>query len=192
MIEINLLPEEIRKKNKPAFKIDIEMGKVKFIAAGIVLGLISLLILFSIGSCVRKKQILNLMAKKQTLSSQSSEIEIIDKNINALNTKIALLNQIVSRDFLWAAKLNQLSDLILPGIWFTRLYIISNDSMVIEGSAISKQEEAVALVGKFIRKIKEDAVFFDSFENIKLESVQRKSTEGKDIVDFKIVVYLKG
>jgi len=62
---------------------------------------------------------------------------------------------------------------------------------MIEGSVISKKEEAMATVGKFMKNIREDASFFRDFANIKLESVQRKSLEERDVVDFKIVLYFK-
>jgi hypothetical protein len=85
--------------------------------------------------------------------------------------------------------LNQLSDLTLPGIWFTHAYTDSENKLIIEGRVISKSEEAMAFVGKFMKNIKDDQQFFKDFKNIRLESVQRENKEERDVVNFKISLY---
>jgi hypothetical protein len=85
--------------------------------------------------------------------------------------------------------LNELSDLVLPGIWLTRIYTDSENRFIIEGSVISKKEEAMATVGKFMKDIREGRLFFKDFSDIKLESVQRKGAGDRDVVDFRIVLY---
>ena len=66
-----------------------------------------------------------------------------------------------------------------------------NFMLMIEGGVISKSEEAMASVGKFMKNLKDDAQFFKDFKNIKLESVQRKAKDERDIVDFKIALYFQ-
>jgi len=56
---------------------------------------------------------------------------------------------------------------------------------------ISKSEEAMAFVGKFMKNIKDDQQFFKDFSSIKLESVQRKNKEERDVVDFKVSLYFQ-
>jgi hypothetical protein len=102
-----------------------------------------------------------------------------------------MLDQLTKRKFLWTEKLNQLSDLVLPGIWFTHVYTDSENRLIIEGSVVSKSEEAMASVGKFMKNLKDDQQFFKDFKNIKLESVQRKNKEERDMVDFKIALYFQ-
>ncbi len=192
LIEINLLPEEMRKQKGPAFKLDIEMGKVKILAgAGVAGVLIFLIAFFMIGTSIRRKQVLNLSLKEQNLASQKSEAEKINNELSILKAKLNTLDQITKREFLWAEKIDKLADIVLPGVWFTRVYTDFGDKFIIEGSVISKKEEAMALVGKFMKNMKEYPSFFENFKDIKLESVQRKSTEERDIVDFKIVLYFK-
>ncbi len=193
LIEINLLPEEMRKKKGPAFKIDMEMGKVKVLAGAGVAGiLIFLMLFFMIGTSIRRKQVLNLSLKEQNLASQKSEAERINSELSILKAKLNTIDQITKRGLLWAEKIDDLADIALPGIWFTRVYTDSGDKFIIEGSVISKKEEAMASVGKFMKNIREHQSFFENFKDIKLESVQRKSTEERDVVDFKIVLYFKG
>ncbi|GAG24128.1 unnamed protein product [marine sediment metagenome] len=191
MIEINLLPEGMRKRKGSSLKLDIAMlGKYKFIAAGAAVGIFILLVLIpSLGSSVRKGQIARLVQEEQDIAPQKSEAEAVNKEVNVLRVKMAALDGITNRGFLWAEKLNELSDLVLPGIWFTRVRTDSEERLIIEGSVISKKEEAMAAVGKFMKDIREHDAFFKDFSNIKLETVQRRSIDDRDVVDFRIALY---
>lgn len=193
MIEINLLPEELRKKkSEPFLNLDLGEKKLKLFIGGAAAGLlIFIIIMLSLGSFVRKNQINSLLARERGFSGKLSEIEAVNKEIAVLKAKMAALDQLTKRKFLWAEKLNQLSDLVLPGIWFTRVCTDSENRLIIEGSVVSKSEEAMAFVGKLMKNLKDDQQFFKDFKNIKLESVQRKNKEEKDVVDFKIALYFQ-
>jgi len=193
MIEINLLPEELRKKkSEPCFNLNIEAGKLKFWIGGGVVGILILIVttLF-LGSFIRKAQINSLLAREKNFSSKLSQIDSVNKEIAVLKAKMNILDQLTKRKFLWTEKLNQLSDLVLPGIWFTHVYTDSENRLIIEGSVFSKSEEAMASVGKFMKNVKDNQQFFKDFKNIKLESVQRKNKEERDMVDFKIALYFQ-
>ena len=190
MIEINLLPEDSRRKNIPSLNFNFEMGKVKLLAGGILAGvLVLLLVLPAAGSAIRKKQISNLMAKEQEISERRAQIEAVNSEISLLRARVNAFEGVLNRKFLWAKKLNEISDMVLPGIWFTRLTTVEGNTLVIEGSVISKKEEAMASVGKFMKDIRDNQDFFKDFSMIKLESVQRKSIDNRDVVDFRVVLY---
>jgi len=193
MIEINLLPEELRKKkSEPSFNLNMEAEKFKFWILGGAVGILILIaILLFAGSYIRKAQIDGLLAREKNFSTKFSQVDSINKEITVLKIKMSVLDQLTKRKFLWTEKLNQLSDLILPGIWFTHVYTDSENRLIIEGSVVSKSEEAMASVGKFMKNLKDDQQFFKDFKNIKLESVQRKNKEERDMVDFKIALYFQ-
>ncbi len=193
MIEINLLPEELRKKNRePSFSLNIEAEKLKFLIGGGAIGfLIFIVVVFSLGSFIRAVKIKKLLARENSFSGKLSQIDSVNKEIAVLKSKMAAIDQLTKRKFLWAEKLNQLSDLTLPGIWFARIYTDTENRLIIEGSVVSKSEEAMAVVGKLMKNLKDNQVFFKDFNNIKLESVQRKNKEEKDIVDFKVALYFQ-
>lgn len=181
----------MRKQKKLDFKIDLEMvGKVKFLAGGIFAGVLILLVaLLLIGSAVRKRQIMSLMSKEQAMSSEKAQAEEVNKDILFMMAKMAELNEVTKRKFFWSQKLNELSNIVLPGIWFTRVYTDAEGRFIIEGSVVSKKQEAMATVGKFMKDIRENQSFFKDFSNVKLESVQRKGAGERDVVDFRIALY---
>ena len=79
-----------------------------------VLGaLIFLIVILSIGSSLRKKQVMRLMLEEQNISAQRSDVEALNKELAVLKTKMGVLGQLTSRGFLWAQKLNELSDMTL-------------------------------------------------------------------------------
>ena len=191
MIEINLLPAEMRRQKKIYFKFDLaDIARVKFLAGGIFAGAMALLVIIpALGANIRKHQILELLEKEKNIMPQKTSVEAINSEIAVLKVKLNALDDITKRRFLWSRKLNELSDLVLPGIWFNRIGAELDNNLTIEGSVISKNEEAMASVGKFIKNIKDDKLFFGDFSDIKLESVQRKNIDKKDVVEFKIVLY---
>ena len=191
MIEINLLPEDLRKQKKMDLKLDLEViGKVKFLAGGVFAGIVIFIIIFLFaGSSIRKKQIIGLMMKEQAISAEKTRAEEANKEIIFLMAKMTELDEIIKTKFNWSRKLNELSDLVLPGIWFTHIYTDAEDRLIIEGSVVSKKEEAMAAVGKFMKDIRKNEPFFKDFSDIKLESVQRKGTGDRDVVDYRIVLY---
>ena len=193
MIEINLLPEELRKKKtEPSFNLNIGAEKLKFLIGGGAIGLLIFIVMvFSLGSFIRGAQIKKLLARENNFSGKLSQVDSVNKEITVLKSKMATLDQLTKRKFLWAEKLNQLSDLTLPGIWFTHIYTDTENRLIIEGSVVSKSEEAMAFVGKLMKNLKDDQLFFREFSNIKLESVQRKNKEERDMVDFKIALYFQ-
>lgn len=191
MIEINLLPEEMRRQKKSYFKFDLaDIARVKFLAGGIFAGVMALLVIIpALGANIRGRQILALLEKEKNLMPQKTNVEAINNEIAVLKVKLSALDDITKRRFLWSRKLNELSDLVLPGIWFNRIGAELDNNLTIEGSVISKNEEAMASVGKFIKNIKDDKLFFGDFSDIKLESVQRENIDKRDVVEFTIVLY---
>ena len=71
MIEINLLPEELRKKKSdPRFKLNLQAEKLKFWIAGGAAGiLIFIIIVLLLGSFIREAQINKFLARVITIGS---------------------------------------------------------------------------------------------------------------------------
>lgn len=190
MIEINLLPEGLRPKRRDYLKLDVQMGKLgMFAGIGCLAILILLPLIFSFGSYIRAKQIRKLLAKETGMAGQKAEVDEINNRIAVLKARADILDKITRRKFLWAKKLNELSDLILPGIWYTHIHTEAENKLLLEGSVISKKQEAMATVGKFMKGIREHRSFFKDFTDIKLESIQRKYLEKREVLDFKIALY---
>lgn len=194
MIEINLLPEELKKTKKEApfsLPAGVDLDAVKKKALWLFAGLLVFIAVLPAGGIFIRDSQMKMMARKEKkILPKVSELQKLNEETSVLKTRASIINELTKRRFLWAQKLNELSDLTLPCLWFTRIYTDGSSGLVIEGSVVSANEEEMANVGKFIKAIKEDDEFFKYFKNIKLETVQRKTKYTTDVVDFKIALFL--
>ena len=126
MIEINLLPQEMRKK-EPRFKsidlseFDFKNLPLKNIAIAAAAGLIVLHItLFAVGAYCKSKAVA--LAKKYSLIvAQNKEALGLKDQVDLIHKKVAAIDELMVKRFGWAKKLNDLSDSVTPGIWISNL-----------------------------------------------------------------------
>lgn len=222
MIEINLLPEEAKKKKRSSAKIDVSamsMSSLTIVsiaawAAGVIL--IIQLALFAIGvmSGTTFKslglQYKNILPKKQ-------ETEKLKIQVNNMNKKVEAINELMVKRFSWEKKLNALSDAMTPGIWLTELEYdekiievtkpvnadparkrggqtvenVLSRYLILSGAASSMGEEGTALIGRFIKSLKDDAEFYSDFSDIELGTIKREKMEDQEIMTFKITCFFK-
>lgn len=186
MIEINLLPEQLRKKRMRLFEPD----RMIFIIGASLIGIMVILFLGTnliIGINFRRGFILK--AKLESIKKEAGEAELLNQELNLFKQKIGIIDELMSRRFLWAKKLNQLSDLVSPGIWLTDFFFDPQQSMRISGSVVSKKGEEMAFVAKFMKNLKEDSSFFAGFKDIELEGIQRRIVQNIEVVDFTLVLH---
>ena len=110
----------------------------------------------------------------------------------------------------WAKKLNSLSDCLVAGIWLTGISCEDKQMDVqvqvkskfetkkvalrylnISGYASSAGEDSTALVGKFIKSMKDDPSYFADFSEIKLESIKSEKVLDQEVMSFRITCLFK-
>jgi len=126
MIEINLLPQEMRKK-EPRFK-SIEFGEIDFkslplknIAIVAVTGLIGLHLLLFAGGTYSKSKAAALSKNYDSISAQNKEALNLKEQVDLIHRKVSAIDELMVKRFGWAKKLNDLSDSVTPGIWISSL-----------------------------------------------------------------------
>ncbi|MCM8761599.1 MAG: hypothetical protein NC933_05665, partial [Candidatus Omnitrophica bacterium] len=122
MIQINLLPPELKKKELPFADIKLSelnlqnlpvFNIVMVVAAGVVA---IQLTLFTIGMAGAMR--LNVINKKYAeIMPAKKEVEAIKVKVDDINKRSAAIDELMSRRFDWAKKLNALSDSVTQGIW---------------------------------------------------------------------------
>ena len=102
--------------------------------------------------------------------------------------------------FSWARKLNALGDAVTPGIWLANLSYAEGPSgreagssriLVLTGYAAGAGEQGAALVGKFIKSMKDHPAFYGDFSDIALGSIRSEKVEGQEIMNFRITCLFK-
>lgn len=228
MIEINLLPEEFRKKQERFKKINISKINVQNIQilniAACVFGILITIqvILFFIG-IYSKSMLTSLEARYKEIFPKKKEALTLKAQVETINKKISAINELMVKRFSWAKKLNDLSDTVTAGIWLTELSYneklaektkdtpeiklpkeknqalplkpvtekILLKYLVISGFASSMGEEGTALVGKFIKGLKENDSFYSDFSEIELGVIKSDRIEEQEVMNFKITCLFK-
>lgn len=199
MIEINLLPEELRKKKRQPLKLP------KLPALPIVAGIIGFLIFIQVLLLIMvqaKKASFNSLNKRLTsISASSAEAKALENRLKEFSSKVDAANRLSSSRFNWAKKLNDLSDSVVSGIWLRRIYVKRTESsaksavptqlLILEGSSIVSGAEEPGSVGKFVNSLKDNGSFSEDFDEIELTKVERRKIGRTEVIDFIIACHFK-
>ncbi len=199
MIEINLLPEELKVKTR-AHNPEQVMGKGAVLfsqdqlfiyAIPVLFGLLISLHLFLALSVISKNMHLkSLNGKWLSSAPQRIKLDEFNKVYSGTIKDANLAKLLSSQRVLWAQKLNELSLNLPSGVWFNEISI-SRKNIIIQGSGISLQKEEVSLINKLLDNLKASSEFSKDFISFELSSVQKKNIGSYDIADFVLTGTLK-
>ena len=192
MIEINLLPEELRVKTKAKnpeqlfIKSGITRNSEQLFIYAIPATLALFIfthIFFSVTAVFKNVQLGSLNQRLLSLGPQKKVLDEFNKEYSAASGDISFTQLLIKQRVLWAQKLNKLSLSLPSGVWFTDIKL-SNRNINIQGSVISLENEEVGLINKLLNNLKADAEFAKDFSALELNNVQEKNIGGYDISDF--------
>jgi Tfp pilus assembly protein PilN len=180
MININLLPEELKKQR-------VVLPKGLFILGGAILIVLLSLWLSSVSSSYQKtkKASDDLENKWQRILKLKNEYGKHKKTLKALEKRAMVVNYLMADRIHWSQKLNELSNLLIDGIWLNELNI-NTTTLSIEGSVYAKNGREEAIVGTFMNDIKNDESFFSDFRDIELKIIKRQI---KDVEHISFVLF---
>lgn len=203
MIKINLLPQELR----PRKKTTLPLKAMSLIGAGIVAVLIISYIAVGVKIAQQKRKLNLLKAEYQKLLPEFERVKKLKDDKERLDAKVALMERLIVQRFIWAKKLNQLSDLMPPQVWLTSLSVATNKAvqkaggkdvevvtrtLLIRGKTYSGLgEKMVGQQGDFVRRIKEHEPFFRDFSNVEWISTERETIGNAEIMKFELTCQFK-
>lgn len=228
MVEINLLPEELRKKKKvQRFKTidlsNVDLSKfnlrnirtlakdvpaVRWCLISIGALIVFHILLFTVG-IYAKVRFHSLNKKYIAILPEKKDADSLRERSESIDRKVKAINDLMIKRFIWAKKLNALSDSMVSGVWLNEL---SYDSKVVErvaqgngkgkkGASTEKVlsnylvlsgftsqmgESGAAFVGKFIKSLKDNTGFYSDFSDITLVSIKSDKADGQEVMNFKI------
>lgn len=214
MIEINLLPEDlrVRQKNKETKQIDISRIPLKQIVIIAIAIFVVLQILAATTLFLKRNSFKKLDQRLKALEPQYKIAQSLKFDARRLNSRLSAVNELTSKSILWSKKLSDLSSAITDGIWLHELSLKDEEgqkarqampadkqaqpsgrqAMLLKGSAVSYPGgEETALIGSFINSLKSNQDFFEDFEDIKLKSSQMRRIVELEVMDFTIICYFR-
>ncbi len=200
MIEINLLPLELREKKK-IITLSAFEGILKTKIIFIVFGCLIFVHLFLISLTVINTKRFNSLKKTwEGLSSKSEKIDQLKRTSSDINEKISLIEQLISNRVFWSEKLNRISNLMVSGIWLNELTLQKQkakteggfpESLIIRGSAASRTKDEPALIGRFMQNLKDDPSFSADFIEIELGPIKKRLIKQTEVMDFILICRFK-
>jgi Tfp pilus assembly protein PilN len=190
MIEINLLPEELKSKAKKSEE-ERELNQILYFVP-LLFGIL-LVIHLSLAAVFvfRAYQISILNAKWRSLEPQRKLLSQSQQEYDLLSQDSRIAQQLDAGRISWAQKIKRLSADLPPGIWFNEA-VFSSKECILKGSVISLKKEEMSLINRLISNLKTDVLFFKDFGSLELSSVQMRSIGGYNVVDFVLTAKPKG
>lgn len=188
MIEINLLPPELRKKKtvpvefKQIFNLKILLTLLGYVV------LVHTVILTV--SFISAKRLDIIKTNWNSLSFQRTKITQLNTDYTDTQQKVLLIEKLIGNRILWAKKLNCLSGLLVNGVWLNQLSLEPQKDnpariyLTIRGSAASRAKDEPALIGKFIQNLKNSPEFSGDFIEIELGPIKQRQIMQTNIMDF--------
>lgn len=192
MIEINLLPRELRVKSREnvseqasltviieSIRKNLFICVILILLGAVVLGHIYL----TINGMLKKGNLASLERKWADLAGQRKILDEFNQQYSAASGDAGLVQLFINQRVLWARKLNRLSLNLPSGIWFNDL-TLGKQGLVIQGSVISLQKDELALINKLLDSLRSDQEFSKDFSNFEINGVQKRVVGSYEIADF--------
>jgi Tfp pilus assembly protein PilN len=196
MIEINLLPKELRKKRSGRTLPSIPVIPV---SAGLVaLVLVFHFLLISVNS-VKRGTLKRLEKQWQEMQPQKRSTDKIAKETNELEKRVNAIKKIAEPELNWTSLLSGLNRSIIPGIWLSGLNLeyggkphdprnpgAQPTKLVLVGYAVGKSEVATTTVARFINSLKKNQEFSGYFKDIELDNMRAQAVGGEETMLFRL------
>ena len=195
MIDINLSPDQFRKRRKSDFFSGGVFNIPREVLVGIGGGILALMLfvdgLVFLAKVAKFFEYQHVKSKWQAILPQKSATDLIKQNLQEVQKEVKSIKDIMDgQSSLWSQKLNVISDSLPKGVWLRKITL--NDKQVfIEGSAVSQGQSEIINVGNFVSNMKKDPQFMNDFESIEVDYIQSRKTVGLEVSDFTILAKLK-
>ncbi|MCU0651182.1 MAG: hypothetical protein MUC52_03000 [Candidatus Omnitrophica bacterium] len=181
MIEINLLPDEMRAKQSSSKPSQID--NVVYLFPVILAVVLVVHLYLGMVYMVRAQVLGSLERNWRKLEPQRQEVTGIKSELDAESSQAVIVGNLVASRVLLAPKLNKLSYDLPPGIWFNEV-IFDRKELKVKASVVSLKSDEMDIINTFLEELKNDKDFNSDFSGIEVGALQRKTIGSYDVVDF--------
>ncbi len=199
MIELNLLPKELRKKKRLA----LPEIPILPIAIGVVSVVVLLQVILFGFMRSRKTRLRRLEEKWEQLEPQRKVIDKVIKGIKGTESHVKVIKDIEALEVDWAELLSGLNQAMIPNVWLSEFKPAFKKpkkgkkktgvpaSLALTGYALGSGETATATVAKFIDSLKMVEEFSKYFNDVGLGSMHKQTLDGEDVMKFSLICKFK-
>ncbi len=207
MVEINLLPQELKPKHSlfsgTDFKgLDINSIPILKIAAGIGACLVLAQLAVSLIWIISNAELRSAAKRYNEISPEKIVADALKAKVADINKRTGAIDELIVKRFSWARKINLLSDCVTPGIWLSEVYYDEKPvtdktttarlgALIINGYASGAGEQGTALIGKFIKSLQDNKNFYSDMASVDLVSTKSDKVDKQDVMSFRITCIYK-
>lgn len=186
MIEINLLPEEERKRKGPEmrmpiipFKIPTNFAFFAVIGGIAILFIILFVIHFAQAGSIKQlnKKITEKQEELQKLKEEVAKVDAMKQKEVEINTKIETIKKLVVGKFTFAKTLDIISMNLPDYLWIDE-FSVKNKKVIFKGKTFSN-----LMITDFMTNLKKQTDYFEAFI---LKDIVNKPEGGYDIISFEV------
>jgi len=196
-MQINLLPEQLKKRKTAQAYLDFKRLILSFVFAWLILGILWLIFVLTINGYKRKLS--GIEAEWKNTQPVLEERTYLIQYGRSLNAFLAFLKEHIKKGIFWSEKLIALSELVSEEIWFNEISLRKEtkegqENMFLDISAsvgyLKSDEAMLNKINDFIEQIKKDRVFFKDFDILSLIDINKAM--GKErFMNFRFSLSLK-
>ncbi len=193
MIDINLVPENLRNKQKSILELtsQIPMDLIIGILGGVLAFLIIVHILLLGVNVIKIVQYKSLQSHLAKIKQEKEKVDGLITDMRTFQAKTKSIEGITSgKAILWSEKLNIISDSLAKGVWLSKIDL-NDDELLIQGRALSRKNEQMINVHTFAANLKANARFLERFEDLDVGSIQLQRVGETEVANFMITCHLK-
>ena len=197
MIEVNLLPEELRnrviKPAKPAVSGNLLKPGPQLFILSIPLVFVLLIIihmLLGFSGIIRSVRLNSLRGKWEKVALQRKALEDFNAEYALVSGDAQAIQKLTLDRVGWSEKLYKLSLSLPAGVWF-ELVSVSGKDFYLRGKAVTVDKTEVSLIRNFVDEIKNQPQFMKNFNSLELSSIQKGIIGAYEVADFSLTGSLK-
>ncbi|MCK4852391.1 MAG: PilN domain-containing protein [Candidatus Omnitrophica bacterium] len=200
MIELNLLPKELRKKKKQ------DLPEIPILPVAVLC--VIMVVVTHVSLCVfvkgRNVQAVRLKEKWEELQPQKKITDRVLKDIQYLEKRMKATETIVTPDLDWVELLSGLNQAMTDHVWLSGFNPVFERSrgkagkktglpvtLTLTGYALGKSDIATFNVAKFINSLKLYEDFLKYFEEIELQNIRKEMLDGEEVMRFTLICRFK-
>lgn len=210
MIHINLLPEELRRKEPP--KLHLPEIPIKKTLIGIGLALVALQVALSLLALFFGLRAVSVQREIDRLKIETKSTQDLKAKTSDAEGKIQKIRQMTEKKFYWTSLLNAISESMTKGVWLRSLSLedVTADpkksskkasakknpakkatgevvrALKIEGSVMAPGQET-AFIGRYVKALKEHPYFAELFMDAQLAGINQRKIKDFDVYDFTLL-----
>ena len=190
MIEINLLPLQLRKKRKGVNLVSrsilLPRETVIALVGGFLFFVLFIHAVLQFVIAIKFVQIKRYERQLTRIAPDKANADRVIQELRVLQAKVKSIEGVAEqRKILWAKKLNEISDALPRGVWLTRL-TFQDGILIMQGSAVSKSKNEMSNVHAFTASLKSSPGFTQNLSNIELGLIKSRKVNTTQIADFTI------